>query len=117
MKVQTPWCPGLWPQSIRYQLFQNTAKKEASFSLIMRRSSFTATHMAALYEWQPGCAGGKAFERKGIIKELLSGNFFFFSLAVIFVLGVWKSCAFMHRTLAARFNFSTWFLRAADNWT
>ena len=80
MKVQTPLCPGLWPQSICYQLFENTAKKEASFSLIMRCSSFTATHMAALYKWQPGCAGGKAFERNGIIKELLSGKFFLLQL-------------------------------------
>lgn len=76
MKVQTPLCPGLWPQSICYQLFENTAKKEACFSLIIQSSSFTATHMAALYKRQPGCAGGKAFERNGIIKELLSGKFF-----------------------------------------
>lgn len=46
----------------------------------MRCSSFIATHTAALYEWRPGCAGGKAFARKGIIKELLLGKLFFLQL-------------------------------------
>lgn len=41
----------------------------------MQCSSFTTTHTASLYKWQLGCAGGKAFEREGIIKELLSGQF------------------------------------------
>lgn len=87
--MQTASCPGLCPQLICYQLFENTAKKAASFSLIMQCSSFTTTHTASLYKWQPGCAGGKAFERDGIIKELLAGQFL---LLQLFLLSGFGSC-------------------------
>lgn len=77
--------------SLPCALFENTAKKATSSSLIMQQClSFIAAHTVALQEWQPGCARGKAFERNGIIKELLSGRFFvvfffFLSLSQLFL--------------------------------